>query len=65
MLNVKARIKFIDAKDKGIIDADESDEYIEKCLHDDNQPQVKFISKHGSVTFTQEDIKWTITSMED
>jgi hypothetical protein len=57
MLNVKARIKFIDAKDKGIIDANESTEYIEKCLHDDNQPEVRFISKHGSVSFTQEDIK--------
>ena len=58
MLNVKARIKFIDAKNKGIIDAYESDEYIEKCLHDDNQPEVRFTSENGSVTFTQEDIKW-------
>jgi hypothetical protein len=57
MLNVKARIKFIDAKDKGIIDANESTEYIEKCLHDDNQPEVIFMSKHGAVTFTKEDLE--------
>ena len=58
MLNVKARIKFMEAKDKGIIDTYESDEYIEKCLHDENQIEVKYTSKYGSVTITQEYIKW-------
>ena len=52
MLNVKARNKFIDAKDKGILNAEETMEYIEECLH--NQPEVIFMSKHGAVTFTKE-----------
>ena len=55
MLNVKARNKFIDAKYKGIIDDDETMEYIEECLH--NQPDVIFLSKHGAVTFTKEDLE--------
>ena len=55
MLNVKARNRFIDAKYKGIIDDDETIEYVEECLH--NQPEVVFISKHGSVTFDREDLE--------
>ena len=55
MLNVKARNKFIDAKDKGILNAEETMVYIEECLH--NQPEVIFISKHGAVTFTKEDLE--------
>ena len=55
MLNVKARNKFIDAKDKGILNAEETMEYIEECLH--NQPEVIIISKQGAVTFTKEDLE--------
>ena len=55
MLNIKARNKFIDAKNKGILDAEETMEYIEECLH--NQPEVIFMSKHGAVTFTSEDLE--------
>ena len=55
MLNVKARNKFIDAKYKGIIDDDETMEYIEDCLK--SQPEVIFMSIHGAVTFTIEDLE--------
>ena len=55
MLNIRARNKFIDAKDKGILDAEETMEYVEWCLQ--NQPEVIFMSKHGAVTFTIEDLE--------
>ena len=55
MLNIKARNRFIDAKYKGIIDDDETLEYVEECLQ--NQPEVIFMSKHGAVTFTIEDLE--------
>jgi len=55
MLNIKARNKFIDAKYKGILDEDEDMEYIVESLRD--QPEVVFISIHGSVTFTIEDLE--------
>ena len=55
MLNIKARNRFIDGKYKGIIDDDETLEYIEECLK--NQPEVIFMSKHGAVTFTIEDLE--------
>ena len=55
MLNVKARNRFIDAKYKGIIDDDETMEYVEESLK--NQPEVIFMSKHGAVTFTIEDLE--------
>ena len=52
MLNIKGRNKFIDAKYKGIIDDDETMEYVEECLF--SQPEVVFMSKNGAVTFTKE-----------
>lgn len=55
MLNIKARNRFIDAKYKGIIDDDETMEYIEDCLK--SQPEVIFMSIHGAVTFTIEDLE--------
>ena len=55
MLNIKARNRFIDAKYKGIIDDEETMEYVEWCLQ--NQPEVIFMSKHGAVTFTIEDLE--------
>ena len=53
--NIKARNRFIDAKYKGILDEDEDMEYIVESLRD--QPEVVFMSKHGAVTFTIEDLE--------
>tara|TARA_R100000773_G_C4179379_1_gene89754 strand:+ start:427 stop:597 length:171 start_codon:yes stop_codon:yes gene_type:complete len=55
MLNIKGKNKFIDAKYKGILDEDEDMEYIVESLRD--QPEVVFMSKHGAVTFTIEDLE--------